>query len=114
MNIIVRVITGRIQDADNDSYDRVTIVYVILAGCSVVVSILLSGLCWKTVDLGHLQWSRKKRIARGRELNERKEVFYGQDKGKNLRTSLTCFIGLTMLVLGSWCAYFWAVGTGNN
>jgi EamA domain-containing membrane protein RarD len=114
MNIIVRVITGRIQDADNDSYDRVTIVYVVLAGCSVVVSILLSGLSWKTVDLGHLQWSRKKRIARGTELNERKEIFYGRDRAKNLRISLICFIVLILLVLGSWCAYFWAVATGNN
>ncbi|KAF5702010.1 major facilitator superfamily domain-containing protein [Fusarium globosum] len=37
MNIIVRIITGKIQDADNNSYDKVTIVYVILAGLSVVI-----------------------------------------------------------------------------
>lgn len=38
MNIIVRVITtGLIQDRDNDSYDNVTIVYMILAAGSVLV-----------------------------------------------------------------------------
>ena len=41
MNIIVRVIIGKIQDMDNNSYDRVTIVYAILAGRSVAVSLLL-------------------------------------------------------------------------
>ena len=58
MNIIVRVVTGRIQDADNNSYDKVTIVYVILAGCSVVVSLGLTLISWKSVDLRHLQWSQ--------------------------------------------------------
>lgn len=114
MNIIVRVITGKIQDSDNNSYDRVTIVYVVLAGCSVVVSLLLSCLSWRTVDLGHLQWSRKKRIARGTDWNERKEVFYGRNKEKNLKTSLWCFVALIVLILGSWCGYFWGVATGKN
>jgi hypothetical protein len=114
MNIIVRVITGRIQDADNNSYDRVTIVYVILAGCSVVVSMALIFVSWKTVDLRHLQWSRKKRITRGTDLNERKDRFYGLNSAKNMRISLVCFGSLVALVLGSWCGYFWGVATGNN
>lgn len=114
MNIIVRVVTGRVQDADNNSYDKVTIVYVVLAGCSVVVSLLLCGFCWRTVDLGHLQWSRKRRIARGAELVERKDVFYGTEKERNRKTSLACFGALVVLVLGSWVAYFWGVATGNN
>ncbi|QGI68539.1 hypothetical protein CEK27_012510 [Fusarium fujikuroi] len=96
MNIIVRIITGKIQDADNNSYDKVTIVYVVLAGLSVVVSILLAIGAWKSVDLGHLQWSRKKRIAQGSLLNERKEIFTKEN------------------VIGSWCGYFWGVATGNN
>lgn len=114
MNIIVRVICGKIQDDDNNSYDRVTIVYVILAGCSVAVSLLLTVFSWKTVDLRHLNWSRKKRIARGSELNERKDLFYNANSAKNMRTSLICFGALVALVLGSWCGYFWGIATGNN
>lgn len=114
MNIIVRIITGKIQDADNNSYDKVTIVYVVLAGLSVVVSILLAiGAC-KSVDLGHLQWSRKKRIAQGSLLNERKEIFTKENGDKNRRISRACFATLILLIIGSWCGYFWGVATGNN
>ncbi|KAF4845308.1 Major facilitator superfamily domain-containing protein 1 [Colletotrichum siamense] len=83
MNIIVRIVTGAIQDADNNSYDKVTIVYVILAGISVVVSIGLFLLALKFTDLGHLQWSRKVRIARGEILNEQKRKFHEEDGHKN-------------------------------
>ncbi|KAF2221073.1 major facilitator superfamily domain-containing protein [Elsinoe ampelina] len=114
MNIIVRVITGKIQDADNNSYDRVTIVYVFLAGCSVLVSLALIVASWKTPDLRHLQWSRKKRIANGTTLNERKGLFYGTFGSWNKRVSKICFFSLIALVLGSWCGYFWGVATGNN
>ncbi|KAM5341205.1 hypothetical protein ACJ41O_015314 [Fusarium nematophilum] len=114
MNIIVRVITGKIQDADNNSYDKVTIVYVVLAGASVVVSLFLAVVAWKSVDLGHLQWTRKKRIARGDVLNERKDLFFGENGAWNRRVSMTCFGTLIFLILGSWCGYFWGVATGNN
>lgn len=114
MNIIVRVITGRIQDADNNSYDRVTIVYVILAGCSVAVSLILGIVAWRSVDLGHLQWTRKMRIARGHILNSRKQRFYEENGGRNKKISLFCFASLILLILGSWCGYFWGIATGNN
>jgi hypothetical protein len=114
MNIIVRVITGAIQDADNNSYDRVTIVYVVLAGCSVLVSGILAAISLKSLDLRHLQWSRKKRIARRNILNDRKELFYGTNGPWNRRTSMICFTCLIALVLGSWCGYFWGVATGNS
>ncbi|KAF4912395.1 hypothetical protein CGCVW01_v011155 [Colletotrichum viniferum] len=114
MNIIVRVVTGAIQDADNNSYDKVTIVYVILAGISVVVSIGLFLLALKFTDLGHLQWSRKVRIARGEILNEQKRKFHEEDGHKNRVISMACFIALIALILGSWCGYFWGVATGNN
>lgn len=114
MNIIVRVITGVIQDNDNNSYDKVTIVYVILAGISVVVSFLLTILSWKSIDLGHLQWTRKLRIARGEVLNVRRARFYDENGKKNRLISMSCFGALIMLVLGSWCGYFWGVATGNN
>ncbi|RSL59338.1 hypothetical protein CEP51_013932 [Fusarium floridanum] len=114
MNIIVRVITGRIQDADNNSYDRVTIVYVVLAGCSVVVSLILGIVAWRSVDLGHLQWTRKMRIARGHILNSRKQRFYEENGSRNKKISLFCFCSLILLILGSWCGYFWGIATGNN
>ncbi|KAK7432089.1 hypothetical protein QQZ08_001379 [Neonectria magnoliae] len=114
MNIVVRVITGRIQDADDNSYDQVTIVYVVLAGLSVVVSLVLAVIAWRSVDLGHLQWSRKKRIARGNDLNDRKARFYEENGGRNRKISMVCFASLIALTLGSWCAYFWGVATGNN
>lgn len=114
MNIVVRVITGAIQDRDNNLYDNVTIVYVVLAGCSVAVSILLILLSWKSVDLGHLQWTRKQRIARGTLINERRRRFYEVNGAKNEMISKICFGSCMLLVLGSWCAYFWGVATGNN
>ncbi|KAI8271038.1 hypothetical protein K4K58_004039 [Colletotrichum sp. SAR11_239] len=114
MNIIVRIVTGAIQDADNNSYDKVTIVYVILAGISVVVSIGLFLLALKFTDLGHLQWSRKVRIARGEILNEQKRKFHEEDGHKNRVISMACFVALIALILGSWCGYFWGVATGNN
>lgn len=113
MNIIVRVITGVIQDRDNNSYDNVTIVYVVLAGISVVVSLALSVVSWKFVDLRQLQWSRKLRIARGDLLHERRRRFEeGEVQSKPL--SQACMVALAVFVLGGWCAYFWGVATGNN
>lgn len=114
MNIIVRVITGAIQDADNDSYDHVVIVYVVLAAASVLVSILLIALSWWSIDLGNLQWTRKQRIANGDLWNERKRAFYEDNGARNKAISKICFGALILLILGSWSAYFWGVATGNN
>ena len=114
MNIIVRVVTGAIQDADNDSYDHVVIVYVVLAAASVLVSIMLIALSWWSVDLGNLQWTRKQRIANGELWNERKRAFYEDNGARNKIISKICFGALILLILGSWSAYFWGVATGNN
>lgn len=114
MNIIVRVITGVIQDRDNNSYDNVTIVYTVLAGLSVVISLVLIALSWWSVDLRNLQWTRKLRIARGEVLNERKRMFYDENGRRNKIISATCFGLLVLLIVGSWCAYFWGVATENN
>ncbi|OAG06184.1 MFS general substrate transporter [Paraphaeosphaeria sporulosa] len=113
MNIIVRVITGVIQDRDNNSYDRVTIVYVVLAGVSVAVSLGLSVASWKFVDLRQLQWSRKLRIARGDVLHERRRRFEAGE-GKSRPISKACLVALVVFVLGGWSAYFWGVATGRN
>ncbi|KAH9873134.1 hypothetical protein J1614_005532 [Plenodomus biglobosus] len=115
MSIIVRIITGVIQDRDNDSYDNVVIVYVILAAGSVLVAAVLFASSFWTVDLKHLQWTRKQRIAKGALINERREQFgVGSEGEKNRKISISLFIVLLFLVLGAWAAYFWGVATGNN
>ncbi|TQS31963.1 hypothetical protein Golomagni_07740, partial [Golovinomyces magnicellulatus] len=65
MNIIIRVITGVLQDQDNNSYDRVVIVYVFLSAGSVLVGLIM--LVWSYFDvmLGWLQWTRKRRFRDG-------------------------------------------------
>jgi hypothetical protein len=114
MNIIVRVVCGVLQDADNDSYDRVVVVYVFLAGGSLVVSLLLVLLGYWSVDLGLLQWTRKQRLARGHIINERNRLFHNENGPRNRLISKACLGALCALVLGSWVGYFWGVATGNN
>lgn len=110
---MVRIVTGVIQDRDNNSYDHVTIVYVALAAAAVVVSICAMVASWKFVDLRQLQWSRKLRIARGDIIVERKERFIkGGERSRMI--SKGCFGALALLTCGGWCAYFWGVATGNN
>ncbi|KAB2572001.1 hypothetical protein DBV05_g9339 [Lasiodiplodia theobromae] len=114
MNIIVRIVTGAIQDADDNSYDRVVIVYVALSIGSVLVCLSLLLLSFRFVDLRQLQWTRKQRFARSEVLLERKRKFYGEDKERNKKISHACFGALLLLIVGSWCGYFWGVATGNN
>lgn len=114
MNIIVNLVTGRIQDADNNSYDRVVIVYVVLAAGSVVVSVGLVVLSATSVDLRRLQWTRKQRIKNGPLIVARKERFIGENGAKNRKISLCCFGALCSLTVGGWVAYIWGAATGNN
>lgn len=115
MNIIIRIITGIIQDRDNNSYDNVVIVYVVLAAGSVVVAAALVACGVFNPDIGHLQWTRKNRLIKGDLINERKEAFARGDQGrKNRRVSITLFTALLFLIAGAWAAYFWGVATGNN
>jgi len=102
MSIIIRIITGVLQDNDNNSYDHVVIVYVILASGSVLVATILSiGSLW-TVDLGHLQWTRKQGITKGDIINERKEAFeFGPQGQRNKKTSMSLFVAMTIFVLGA-------------
>ncbi|KAF2137932.1 uncharacterized protein K452DRAFT_97120 [Aplosporella prunicola CBS 121167] len=114
MNIIVRIVTGAIQDRDDNSYDRVVIVYVILAAASVAVAggLLVTG--WFKVDLGRLQWTKKQRLRRGDVINAQRERFEEERGERNRRVSLGCFGALSALVAGSWAAYIWGACTGNN
>lgn len=114
MNIIINLVTGRIQDADNDSYDRVVIVYVVLAAGSVVVSLGLIFLSTISVDLRRLQWTRKQRIRNGPLIVARMERFLEENGAKNRKISLCCFGALCCLTVGAWIAYIWGAATGNN
>lgn len=115
MSILVRIVTGVIQDRDHGSYENVIKGYVFLAAGSVVVaSVLFSCSYWAT-DLGLLQWTKKQRMVKGDIINERKEIFASGKEGvRNRRVSLTLFIALIILILSAWVAYFWGVATGNN
>ncbi|KAH9845462.1 mfs transporter [Teratosphaeria destructans] len=112
MNIIVRIVTGVIQDRDDNSYSHVVIVYVILAAGSVVVSLTLLTLSFFKVELAVLQWTRKHRVRDGETVAKAKAAAGGGDL--NRKISLVLFGGLVCLILGSWAAYFWGVATGHN
>lgn len=128
MNIIVRTITGVLQDRSpaSNPHLKVTPVYVALSALSLVVSFILVSpfLLSKTskkfeklyVDIGRLQWTRKQRLSKGEWINWRKEAVGGPEAEgtKMRRVSMVCFGILVLLVLGSWAAYFWGVATGNN
>ncbi|KAF4445771.1 hypothetical protein F53441_10520 [Fusarium austroafricanum] len=113
-NIIIRIVTGVIQDADGGSYDRVTIVYVFLATASTVVSLAMLIGCFWVSDLQILQFTRKQRIRFGGLINDRKEKSQGPT-GKTARAiSKACFVALFLYVLGSWAAWIWGAATGHN
>jgi hypothetical protein len=113
-NILVRIIAGVVQDVDDNSYHRVTIIYVFLAMSSLVISLALLIWSWFAVDLQLLQYNRKRRIARGAFILERKKRASEETKGRNRTTGIYCLSTLLLYVLGSWAAYFWGVATGNN
>lgn len=117
MNIVIRILTGVIQDRDDNSYNHVVIVYVILASGAVVVSLTLLGCSFLTDELGRLQWTRKQRMRRGHVLNELREKAttigtMAERRGKNI--NLGFFVALMFLIAGAWAAYFWGLATGNS
>jgi sirohydrochlorin ferrochelatase len=93
VNIIVRILSGVIQDRDNNSYDRVVVGYVFLASGAVVVSAALMVASFLTLDVAKLQWTKKQRMRKGGFLP---------------------FVALGLLMMGGWSAYFWGVATNNN
>ena len=101
-----------IQDADNNSYNKVVILYLALASCSLFVSITLGLLAYFSVNLSALQWSRKQRQARAEKLLEMKRAFYEIKAPQNRLISRTCFGLLICLLLGGWSAYIWGAVTG--
>ena len=115
MTIFVRIITGVIQDRNNNSYNDVVKGYVFLAAGSFVVGTGLLATSFWTVDLGLLQWTKKQRMAKGEIINDRRQQFEKGEAGvRNKNISMTLFIVLIFFILGAWAAYFWGVATGNN
>ncbi|CAK7219713.1 hypothetical protein SBRCBS47491_003941 [Sporothrix bragantina] len=118
MSIIMRIVTGVIQDNDNNTYDHVVVVYVILAAGSLLVGLglVIGGTHWVSpVELGRLQWSRKKRFANGELINAQCKAFETGTRALwNRRFSLFSLAVLSVLTLGAWACYFWGVATGHN
>ncbi|KAH1375937.1 hypothetical protein KXW98_000956 [Aspergillus fumigatus] len=115
MNIIIRIITGALQDADDDSYRRVVRVYLFLAAASVVVGLAILLAALMTDSLAPLQWTRRQRLTLGPEhirmIRERHTVTC---YARNKLISIYCFSALLLLTVGGWVAYIWGAVTGNN
>lgn len=115
MNIIVRIITGALQDADNDSYDRVVRVYLFLAAASVAVGLAILIGSLTTDSLAPLQWTRKQRLTIGPEhISKIREQHLVTFYARNKVISICCFAALMLLIVGGWVAYIWGAVTGNN
>jgi nitrate/nitrite transporter NarK len=115
MNIIVRIVTGVIQDRDNNSYNNVVVIYVVLATGSVVVACALVASSFWHVDAMVLQWTKKQRSKKGDVINERREASEIGTAGlRNRKLGKVLFIALLFFIAGAWAAYFWGVATGNN
>ncbi|CAG7954808.1 unnamed protein product [Penicillium salamii] len=115
MSIIIRIITGALQDADDNSYRRVVQVYLVLgAGATLVGLAILVGTFF-TDNLALLQWTRKKRLTSGAEIIERiREQSLVTNWRRTRTTSMVAFGALILLTLGSWVAYIWGAVTRNN
>lgn len=114
MSIIIRIITGALQDADDDSYRRVVIVYLVLAAASVVVGISILAGALTGENLAPLQWTRKQRISRGKEILRLRDKHLVTHYHRSRRISVACFSALMLLTFGSWAAYIWGAVTGHN
>jgi nitrate/nitrite transporter NarK len=115
MNIIIRIVTGVIQDRDKNSYDNVVVIYVVLAASSVAVACALFACGFWHVDAKILQWTKKQRTRNGYLINERKEASETGANGlRGRKLGLGLFVALLFLIAGAWVAYFWGVATGNN
>lgn len=115
MNIIVRIITGALQDADDNSYRRVVQVYLVLAAGALVVGAAILIGSFLTDNLAPLQWTRHKRLTSGAAIIERIRERNLVTLHQRTRTiSIICFGSLILLTLGSWAAYIWGAVTGHN
>ncbi|KAJ5395998.1 uncharacterized protein N7487_010301 [Penicillium crustosum] len=115
MSIIVRIITGALQDADDNSYRRVVQVYLVLAAGSLVVGAAILIGSFLTDNLAPLQWTRHKRLTSGAAIIERiREHNLVTMQQRTRKISIICFGALILLTVGSWVAYIWGAVTGHN
>jgi hypothetical protein len=115
MNIIIRIVTGVVQDRDNNSYDNVVVIYVVLAAAAVVVACALLVCSFGHVDAKVLQWTKKQRGRKGYLINERREASESDLDGlRDRKMGLILFGALLLLIAGAWAAYFWGIATRNN
>lgn len=115
MTIIVGIVSGLIQDQDENSYDRVVRGYVFLAAGSVIVATITFTMSFFKLELGRLQWTRKQRIRNGQVINELKAKFEEPESAENNRKiSLGSFAGVILLILLAWAWYFWGLATGHS
>ncbi|KAL4896424.1 putative MFS transporter [Aspergillus ambiguus] len=115
MGIIIRLVTGVLQDLDNDSYHRVNYVYLGLAVVSMVIALaILVAALWGN-DFGPLQWSRKRRFTDGpRLLAELRDHHFVRNYRRTRHISIGCFSAMLALILASWGVYIWGAVTGHN
>ncbi|QPC79141.1 hypothetical protein HYE68_009893 [Fusarium pseudograminearum] len=115
MTIIVGVVAGVIQDRDDNSYNNVTILYATLAVGSVVVALIILALGFASDVMGHLQWSRSKRVANGHVINAKREESEKEGRSEwSRKLGLVNFGAVVVLILGAWAAYFWGLATKNT
>jgi hypothetical protein len=114
MSIIIRIITGALQDADDNSYRRVVVYLFLTAGSAVVGAALLIG-TFLTPYLAPLQWTRHKQLTSGAEIIEaNKERSLVTNALRTKWISVGCFAALLLLTVGGWVAYIWGAITGHN
>ncbi|KAK7525112.1 major facilitator superfamily domain-containing protein [Phyllosticta citriasiana] len=112
---IIRIVTGLIQDVDDNSYYHVVIVYVIIAAGALVVGWVLLISSFFSVELVLLQWTRKHRLHKGETINAEKRQFeQGTHSRRDRRVSLACFTTLLVLMAASWAVFFWGIATGHS
>ncbi|KKK14386.1 hypothetical protein P175DRAFT_0456383 [Aspergillus ochraceoroseus IBT 24754] len=115
MNIIIRIVTGALQDADHNSYRRVVQVYLFLAAVAVAVGLAILIGSYVFDELSIIQWTRKKRLASGAEIiQELKEKNLVTHPERTRRTAMAGFAFIMLLVAGGWVAYIWGAVTGHN
>ena len=115
MSIIIRIITGALQDADDNSYRRVVQVYLFLSAASTVVGAAILIGSYVTPYLAPLQWTRHKRLTVGADIiAANKERSLVTNARRTRQISAGCFGALLLLTVGGWVAYIWGAVTGHN